>query len=60
MSTSNKSICYDENFKRTLVNLYQSGDKTQTILCKEYRGFKLLSLVGTNNMQPLKQMMVKS
>ncbi|HIT87667.1 MAG TPA: transposase [Candidatus Coprocola pullicola] len=27
---------YDEDFKRTLVNLYQSGGKTKTALCKEY------------------------
>lgn len=36
MSTNNKGIRYDEDFKRTLVNLYQSGSKTQTALCKEY------------------------
>ena len=36
MYTNNKGICYDENFKRTLVNLYQSSSKTQTALCKEY------------------------
>ncbi len=36
MSTNSKGIRYDEDFKRTLVNLYQSGGKTQTALCKEY------------------------
>lgn len=36
MSTNNKGIRYDEDFKRTLVNLYQSGSKIQTALCKEY------------------------
>ena len=36
MSTNNKGIRYDEDFKRTLVNLYQSSSKTQTALCKEY------------------------
>ena len=36
MSTNNKGIHYDEDFKRTLVNLYQSGSKIQTVLCKEY------------------------
>ena len=36
MSTNNKGIRYDEDFKRTLVNLHQSGGKTQTALCKEY------------------------
>ena len=35
MSTNSKGIRYDEDFKRTLVNLYQSGGKTQTALCKE-------------------------
>ena len=29
MSTSNRGTRYDEDFKRTLVNLYQSGGKTQ-------------------------------
>lgn len=36
MSTSNRGTRYDEDFKRTLVNLYQSGGKTQAALCKEY------------------------
>ena len=36
MSTSNRGTRYDEDFKRTLVNLYQSGGKTQTALCNEY------------------------
>ncbi len=36
MSTNNNGIRYDEDFKRTLVNLYQSGGKTQTALCKKY------------------------
>ena len=36
MSTNNNGIRYDEDFKRTLVTLYQSGGKTQTALCKEY------------------------
>lgn len=34
MST-NKSIKYDNEFKKSLVSLYQNG-KTQTQLCKEY------------------------
>ena len=33
MSTNNRGTRYDEDFKRTLVNLYQSGGKTQTALC---------------------------
>lgn len=36
MSTSKRGTRYDEDFKRTLVNLYQSGGKTQAALCKEY------------------------
>ena len=36
MSTNNNGIRYDEDFKRTLVTLYQSGGKTQTALCKKY------------------------
>lgn len=36
MSTNNRATRYDEDFKRTLVNLYQSGGKTQAALCREY------------------------
>ena len=36
MSTSNKGIRYDDDFKHTLGNLYQAGGKTQAALCKEY------------------------
>ncbi len=36
MSTDKTGIWYDESFKRTLFNLYQSGSKTQVALCKEY------------------------
>ena len=36
MSTSNRGTRYDEDFKHTLVNLYQSGGKTQAALCREY------------------------
>lgn len=35
MST-NKRTCYDDEFKRTIVNLYQNGGKTQAALCQEY------------------------
>ena len=35
MSTNKNGNRYDEDFKRTLVNLYQSGGKTQAALCKE-------------------------
>ena len=60
MSTNSKGIRYDEDFKRTLVNLYQSGGKTQTALVKNTEFLRLLSLAGSNNTQLLKQMMVKS
>ena len=36
MSTNKRGIRYDEEFKRTLVNLYQNGNKSQAALCKEY------------------------
>ena len=36
MSTSKTGTRYDEDFKRTLVNIYQSVGKTQATLCKEY------------------------
>lgn len=36
MSTNNRSTRYDEDFQHTLVNLYQSGGKTQAALCREY------------------------
>lgn len=34
MSTGKTGTRYDEDFKRTLVNLYQSGGKTQAALWK--------------------------
>ena len=36
MSTNKRGTRYDEEFKHTLVNLYQNGGKTQAALCKEY------------------------
>lgn len=36
MSTTKTGNRYDEDFNRTLVNLYQSGGKSQAALCKEY------------------------
>ena len=36
MATNKRTTRYDEEFKRTLVGLYQSGGKTQAALCKEY------------------------
>ena len=43
MSTDKHSMRYDEDFKKTLDNLYQNGGKTQAALCKEY-GVSLTSL----------------
>ena len=36
MSTAKRYTRYDEDFKRTIVNLYQAGGKTQATLCQEY------------------------
>lgn len=36
MSTGKTGNRYNEGFKRTLGNLYQSGGKSQAALCKEY------------------------
>ena len=36
MSTNKRGTRYGEEFKRTLVNLYQNGGKSQAALCKEY------------------------
>ena len=36
MSTNKHGTRYDEEFKRTIVNLYQNGGKSQSALCKEY------------------------
>ena len=43
MSTSNRGFRYDEDFKRSIVNLYNNGGKTQSDLCKEY-GISLTTL----------------
>ncbi len=43
MSTSNRGCRYDEEFKRTIVNLYNNGGKTQAALCQEY-GISLTTL----------------
>ena len=43
MFKNNHGARYDEDFKRTLVNLYQSGGKTQAALCREY-GISPMSL----------------
>ena len=67
MSTSNRGTRYDEDFKRTLVNLYQSGGKTQAALCREYgispmslnRWIKQYSTVGTDDGEVLTAKQVK-
>ncbi len=43
MFTSNRGCRYDEDFKRTIVNLYNNGGKTQSTLCQEY-GISLTTL----------------
>jgi transposase len=43
MSTNKRGCRYDEDFKRTIVNLYNSGGKTQSALCQEY-GISLTTL----------------
>ena len=67
MSTNKSYTRYDEEFKRTLVNLYQSGGKTQTALCKEYgvsqtaltRWIKQYSTVKTDDGEILTAKQVK-
>ena len=67
MSTNNNGIRYDEDFKRTLVNLYQAGGKTQTTLCKEYgvsqtaltRWIKQYTTVETDNGEVMTAKQVK-
>ena len=67
MSTKNRGTRYDEDFKRTLVNLYQSGGKTQASLCKEYgiasmtlsRWIKQYSTVETDDGEILTAKQVK-
>ena len=67
MSTNKRGTRYDEDFKRTLVNLYQSGGKTQATLCKEYGGsqtaltrwIKQYSTVETDNGEVMTAKQVK-
>ena len=67
MSTKNRGTRYDEDFKRTLVNLYQSGGKTQASLCEEYgiasmtlsRWIKQYSTVETDDGEILTAKQVK-
>lgn len=61
MSTNKHGTRYDEEFKRTIVNLYQNGGKSQAALCKEYgvsqtvltRWIKQYSTVQVNDGQVL-------
>ena len=67
MSTNKSYTRYDEEFKRTLVNLDQSGGKTQAALCKEYgvsqtaltRWIKQYSTVKTDDGEILTAKQVK-
>jgi len=67
MSTNKRGTRYDEEFKRTLVNLYQSGGKTQAALCTEYgisqtaltRWIKQYSTVETDDGEVLTAKQVK-
>lgn len=67
MSTNKRGTRYDEDFKRTLINLYQSGGKTQAALCKEYgvsqtaltRWIKQYSTVETDNGEVMTAKQVK-
>ncbi len=67
MSTSKTGNQYDEEFKRALVNLYQSSCKSQSALCKEYgvsatalgRWIKQYSTVETDDGEVLTAKQVK-
>ena len=63
---SGKYVRYDEDFKRTLVDLYHNG-KTQSSLCKEYgvsqsalaKWIKQYSTVKTDDGQVLTGLQIK-
>mgnify|MGYP001191303502 CR=1 FL=1 len=67
MSTGKTGTRYGEDFKRTLVNLYQSDGKSQAALCKEYgvsitalgRWIKQYSTVETDDGEILTAKQVK-
>lgn len=67
MSTNKHGIRYDEEFKHTLVNLYQNGSKSQAALCREYgvsanalsRWIKQYSVVEVDNGEVLTALQVK-
>ena len=54
---SKQGTRYDEEFKRTLVDLYHNG-KTQASLIKEYGVSQPRSHAGLNNTPQLKRKMV--
>ena len=67
MSTNKRGTRYDEEFKRTIVNLYQNGTKSQSALCEEYgvsmsalgRWIKQYSTVETDDGEVLTALQVK-
>ena len=67
MSTGNTGTRYDAEFKKTIVNLYHSGGKSQAALCKEYgvsmtalsRWIKQYSTVETDDGEVLTAKQVK-
>lgn len=67
MSTNKHGTRYDEEFKKTLVNLYQNGNKSQAALCEEYgvsvnalgRWIKQYSTVETDDGEILTALQVK-
>lgn len=67
MSTNKRGTRYDEEFKRTLVNLYHNGNKSQAAICEEYgvsinalsRWIKQYSTVETDDGEVLTAKQVK-
>ena len=67
MSTNKRGTRYNEEFKRTLVNLYQNGNKSQAALCEEYgvsinalgRWIKQYSTVETDDGEVLTALQLK-
>ena len=67
MSTNKRGTRYDEEIKRTLVNLDQNGNKSQAALCEEYgvsitalgRWIKQYSTVETDDGEVLTAKQVK-
>ena len=67
MSTDKRGARYDEDFKKSIVNIYQAGGKTQAAICKEYgisqtaltRWIKQYSTVETDDGEVLTAKQVK-